>query len=268
MKISALLIILSLMVACSTNPLTGRKSLALVGDAEIIPQSFTQYKEVLAKNKVDANSENAKMIKRVGERLRIAAEKFYTQAGLANELANYKWEYNLIVSEELNAWCMPGGKIAFYTGIMPVCSTEAGIAVVMGHEISHALAKHSAERLSQQYAASSIGNVIGVAGTGRTWAGVFNQLYPVASSLTVLSYGRKQELDADKAGLFLMAMAGYDPREAPKFWQRMKEKAQASGNQKPPQFLSTHPGDDNRITQINQYMPEALTYYKAATGKN
>lgn len=262
-KITSLFVALILIISCSTNPLTGRKSLSLVNDAEIIPQAFVQYKEVLTKSKVDVTSANAKMIKRVGERLRAAAEKYYSQIGMANELVNYKWEYNLIVSDEINAWCMPGGKIAFYTGIIPVCKTDAGVAVVMGHEIAHALAKHSAERISQQYAAGSLGNVIGVAGAGKSWAGVFNQLYPIASNLTILNYSRKQELDADKAGLYLMAMAGYDPTEAPKFWERMTVTAKMSGKEKPPQFLSTHPGDVERIGELNQYMPQALQYYMA-----
>jgi predicted Zn-dependent protease len=266
-KLTQIFLVILLLFSCSTNPLTGRKSFSLVGEEQIIPQSFAQYQEVISKNKIDNTSENAKRIKRVGEKLRVAAEKFYTQMGLANDLAQYKWEYNLILSEELNAWCMPGGKIAFYSGIMNVCQSDAGIAVVMGHEIAHALAKHSAERISQQYAVSSVGNAIGVAGTGKIWGNVFGQLYPVASGLTILSYGRKQELDADKAGLFLMAMAGYDPREAPKFWVRMKLAAQTAGKQNPPLFLSTHPGNEDRIAQINANMPEALNYFTTATGK-
>ncbi|MFA9289742.1 MAG: M48 family metallopeptidase [Solirubrobacteraceae bacterium] len=266
MKISnSFLLILLVLASCSTNPLTGRKSLSLVGDAEIIPQAFTQYREVLSKSKVDNTSENAKMIKRVGEKLKAAAEKYYRERGLGEELKNYQWEYNLIINEELNAWCMPGGKIAFYSGIIPVCKNEAGVAVVMGHEIVHALAKHSSERLSQQYAAQGLGNLLGVASAGKSWGGIFNQLYPMASGLTILKYGRNQELDADKAGLFLMAKAGYDPTEAPRFWQRMRIKS--TGGQKPPQFLSTHPADEERIAQLNQYMPEALTYFRTATVK-
>ncbi len=265
MKKLTLLVLSALIVSCATNPLTGRKALALVDNSQIFPQAFAQYTTVLKESKLSADAKQSKMIKDVGAKLRSAAEKFYTAQGLAQDLQGYAWEFNLIESKEINAWCMPGGKVAFYTGIMPICKDETGVAVVMGHEIAHALAGHGAERMSQGILAQTGGSVVGASISNDKWRQAFAQYYPIAGQLTLLSYGRKQELDADKAGLFLMAMAGYDPRQAPEFWNRMN--SATSSDQRPPQFLSTHPDPERRIADINSNMNQALQYYTQATGK-
>ena len=251
--------------ACSTNPLTGRQSLSLVSNAQLFPQSFAQYNQVLNESKVDKNSADAKMINNVGQRIKYAAEKFYAELGRGSDLQGYEWEFSLIQSEQLNAWCMPGGKVAFYSGILPICQNEAGVAVVMGHEVAHALAGHSAEQVSNGLLAQGIMLGGNMAITNAQWRNTFNQLYPVGAGVTMLRYGRKMELDADEAGFYLMAMAGYNPQEAVNFWQRM-EKA-TSGQQAPPEFLSTHPSSGNRIAQIQSIMPKAMQYYNSSPYK-
>lgn len=261
LSIGALLLI----AACATNPLTGRKSLALISNTELFPQAFAQYSEVLKDNKVETNTKDAKMIENVGQRIKFAAEKYYSGIGKGSELKDYKWQFSLIQSDQLNAWCMPGGKVAFYTGILPVCKDETGVAVVMGHEIAHALAGHSREQVSNAMLAQGIMIGGNVAISNNQWRNVFNQLYPAGAGLTMLKYGRNMELDADQAGLYLMAMAGYDPREAVSFWQRM---AAASNNKKaPPEYLSTHPNNESRIAQIQSIIPKALEYYNASPYK-
>jgi len=254
-----------LAVACATNPLTGRKSLALVSNAQLFPQSFAQYDQVLKENKVDKNSADAKMIDRVGQRIKYAAEKYYSQIGRGNDLKDYQWEFSLIQSNQLNAWCMPGGKVAFYTGILPVCKDDNGIAVVMGHEVAHALAGHSAEQVSNAMVAQGLMVGGNVAISNSDWRQVFNELYPVGAGLTMLKYGRGMELDADEAGLYLMAMAGYNPMEAINFWERMNNAT--SGQQTPPEFLSTHPNPGNRIAQLKSIMSKAMGYYNQSPYK-
>lgn len=250
---------------CSTNPLTGRKSLSWVSNSNLFPQSFTQYKQVLSNSQVDKTSKDAKMIQDVGERIKYAAERFYTEIGKIEDLKGYKWEFSLIKNDQVNAWCMPGGKVAFYTGILPICKGENGIAVVMGHEVAHALAGHSAEQVSNAMLAQGIMVGGGAVISNENWRGIFNQLYPVGAGLTILKYGREMELDADKAGLYLMAMAGYNPQEAVSFWKRMEEASKGGG--KTPQFLSTHPDNGNRIKQIQQIMPKAMEYYNSSPYK-
>ncbi len=264
-KFYAFIIAGIIMAACSTNPLTGRQSLALVSNSALIPMALQQYNQVLNESAVVKNTSQSQMIKNVGMRLKSAAEKFYQNHEIGYLLNDYQWEFNLIESDQLNAWCMPGGKVAFYTGILPVCKDETGVAVVMGHEISHALAGHGAERASQALLAEYGGQVAGASLSQTQWSGLFNQLYPIGAQTAILSYGRKQELDADKAGLFLMAMAGYDPREAPAFWERMSA---ATGNeQRPPEFLSTHPNPERRRADLNENMEEAMQYYRQSTAQ-
>ena len=176
----------------------------------------------------------------------------------------YDWEFNLIENPQVNAWCMPGGKVAFYTGIMPVCQNEDGIAVVMGHEITHAIAEHSAQRMTQSMIAQGLQGVGNIALNDSRYQNVFNQLYPVGATLGILAYSRNAELEADKIGLQLMAMSGYDPREAPKFWERMMA---ASQGQAPPEFLSTHPNPGNRIAKLNAEIPNVLPLYYDAIGR-
>lgn len=266
MKKSLLVIgITALLMACATNPLTGRQSLALVSNAELFPQAFAQYNQVKAESQVDKTSADAKMVNDVGQRIKYAAERFYTEIGQANALQGYQWEFTLIKDKQLNAWCMPGGKVAFYTGILPVCKDATGVAVVMGHEVAHALAGHSAEQVSNGMLAQGVMLGGNVAISNDQWRNVFNNLYPVGAQLGMLKYGRSMELDADEAGLYLMAMAGYNPQEAISFWQRMNHAA--SGQQSPPEFLSTHPSPGNRIAQIQAIMPQAMKYYNASPYK-
>ncbi len=265
-KFYALGIIAIVVVACATNPLTGRKSLALVDNNQLIPMALQQYNTVLSESKVVTGTTQAQQIQNVGMKLKVAAEQFYQQNNRLYELQNYNWQFTLIEDEQLNAWCMPGGKVAFYTGILPVCKDETGIAVVMGHEIAHALAGHGAERVSQGMVAQYGGAIAGASITNAQWSNIFQQLYPTAAQATILSYSRKQELDADKAGLFLMAMAGFDPREAPKFWERMD--AATQGQQRPPEFLSTHPAPERRRGDLDANMNEALGYYTKAIVEN
>jgi predicted Zn-dependent protease len=250
--------------SCSTVPLTGRSRLSLVDDSQLQQQAAIGYAQLLSDPQtkvVSSSNANAAMVKRVGQRIAAAVTQYMNQNGYGDQIKNYKWEYNLIDSKEINAWCMPGGKIAVYTGILPVTKDEAGLATVMGHEVAHAIAQHSAERASQMTVAQGLGAAVGVATADSKYAQYINAAYGVGGQLTILSYGRKQELEADKMGLSFMAMAGYNPSTAIGFWQRM---AQASaGNAKPPVFLSTHPTDESRIAQIQRDLPEAMKYYKA-----
>lgn len=264
-KFIALPIVVLLFWSCATNPLTGRQSLALVSNAELFPQAFAQYDQVLDESNVDTSSADAKMVKNVGSRIKYAAEKFYAEQGMSSALQGYQWEFNLIKNDQLNAWCMPGGKVAFYTGILPVCKNETGVAVVMGHEVSHALAGHSAEQVSNAMVAQGIMVGGNMAISNAQWRDTFNQLYPVGAQLGMLKYGRSMELDSDEAGLYLMAMAGYNPQEAIDFWNRMQQAS--SGQQTPPEFLSTHPNPGNRIAQIQAIMPKAMEYYNASPYK-
>lgn len=256
---------LLVVVSCATNPLTGRQSLSLVSNAQLFPQAFAQYDQVLQESQIDKTSADAKMINNVGQRIKYAAEKFYAEIGQGSALQGYEWEFTLIKNDALNAWCMPGGKVAFYSGILPVCKNENGVAVVMGHEVAHALAGHSAEQVSNAMAAQYGGQILSGSISNDKWQSVFNQLYPMGAQLGMLKYGRSMELDSDEAGLYLMAMAGYNPQEAVAFWERMQNAS--SGQQAPPEFLSTHPNPGNRIAQIQAIMPKALEYYNASPYK-
>lgn len=266
MGVAALLAISS----CTTSvvPLTGRKvSTFGVSAADLEQQAAIGYSQLLSDPStkvVSTNNSQAQMVKRVGAKISAAVTQYMNQNGFGEQIKNYKWEFNLIESKEINAWCMPGGKVAVYTGILPVTKDEAGLATVMGHEIAHAIAQHSLERASSmvkaQLGSAAVGAV--VSGKSETSQSVINQLYGVgAQGLYILPNSRKQELEADKMGLSFMAMAGYNPSSAVSFWQRM---AQASASaSKPPVFLSTHPTDESRIAQIQKDLPEAMKYYKA-----
>ncbi|RNA61206.1 M48 family peptidase [Chryseobacterium nematophagum] len=250
--------------ACTTNPMTGRQSFQIGSlNSEIEASSLQQYKKTLSESKVISGAQ-AQSVKSVGTRIKSAAEKYYASIGRSSALANYKWEFNLIQSNELNAWCMPGGKVAVYTGILPVTKNDNGLAVVMGHEVSHALAGHGNERISQAMVAQYGGAILGGSISNAQWASVFEKVYPIGSQVALLKYGRTQESEADEMGLYLMSMAGYDPREAIPFWNRMEA---ASTGSRQPEFLSTHPSPGTRISDINKDLPKALEYYKAAGGK-
>ncbi|CAM2784388.1 M48 family peptidase [Chryseobacterium flavum] len=250
--------------ACTTNPITGRSSLQLANNSEILTMSAQEYKTTLSKGKVITGTADAKRVASVGSRIKNAAERYYQSIGRSADLANYSWEFNLLQSSELNAWCMPGGKVAVYTGILPVTKDDNGLAVVMGHEVSHALAGHGNERISQAMVAQYGGAILGGTISNSQWANVFQKVYPIGSQVALLKYGRNQESEADEMGLYLMSMAGYDPRAAIPFWNRME--AASTGNRQP-EFLSTHPNPETRISDINKDLPKALEYYKAAGGK-
>ena len=259
--------ILSLSIAlilnsCSTVPLSGRSRLNLVSNDQVLPMAFQAYSQFLGENKVlPAGNAETRRVKTVGNQLIAAVTSYMNSHNYANLISDYKWEVNVVQNPEKNAWCMPGGKIVVYTGILPVTQTDAGLATVLGHEIAHAIAGHSAERMSQQMVAQGLGAVGGVALSKNPQAqSIFNTLYGVGTPLAMLSFSRGQELEADHLGLIFMAMAGYNPDNAVTFWQRMES---AAGNgQKPPEFLSTHPSDARRISEIKGYLPEAKKFYK------
>ena len=254
-----------ILIACVTNPITGRKSIQLANNDEIAAMALQEYKTTLSKSKVISNTTDANKIKNVGLRIKNAAENYYRSIGREADLQSYNWEFNLIEDKQLNAWCMPGGKVAFYSGIMPVCKDETGVAVVMGHEVSHALAGHGNERISQAMVAQGVGAASGAVISNQKISQIFSQVYPIGAQVALLKYGRNQELEADQMGLYIMAMAGYDPRQAQPFWERME--AQAANSQTPPEFLSTHPSPDHRRADLAKHMTKALEYYKQAGGK-
>lgn len=253
------------LVACTTNPITGRKSVQLANDQQIATMAAEQYQQVLNQAKVIRGTTAANQVKTVGARLQNAARNYYRQLGREGDLAEFNWEYNLLDDKAANAWCMPGGKVAVYTGLLPISQNENGLAVVLGHEISHALAGHGNERISQAMIAQYGGAILGSTISSGQWAQIFSQVYPVGAQVALLKYGRKQELEADQMGLYLMGMAGYDPRGAQPFWHRME--SMSTSQNRPPEFLSTHPSPDNRRQQIEVHLPKALEYYKAAGGK-
>ena len=260
-KISLLTLVALLAVACTSVPVTGRKQLLLVSGSEMQAMSYSQYDKVLNESKVITGTADAKMIKRVGANIQKAVEEYMADKGLSDRLSGFAWDFNLIDEDVVNAWCMPGGKVAFYTGILPVCEGEKGVAIVMGHEIAHAIAEHGAERMSQGLIAQGILTGVSVATMNESPA--MQQVYQTAvgfgANVGILKFSRQHESEADEMGLIFAAMAGYDPSEAPKFWERMK--ALSSGGA-PPEFLSTHPSHDRRISDLNAQLPRAMEIYQ------
>lgn len=261
-RYSIILLASATVFSCATSAITGRKYLKLVNSETINEQSTLAYKEFLTnKNtKVVTGTPQATAVKRVGNDLANATMRYLQERGLANNY-NFNWEFNLIQNNEVNAWCMPGGKVAVFTGILPITANEAGLATVMGHEIAHAIEEHSVAQASNQMALQLGAQVLGVtsAATNNRGVAVMNQLYGIGAPIGMLKFSRNDELAADRAGLIIMAMAGYDPREAIKFWERM---ASAKTGNQPAEFLSTHPSDARRIAQLEAYIPEAMKYYK------
>ena len=261
-SVASVAVLAVLLAACATVPITGRRQLSLIPDSQMNSMSFSQYDQVLAEGKLSKDAAATAQVKRVGAKIQGAVERYFQQQGQSQQLEGYAWDFNLLESEQANAWCMPGGKVAFYTGILPVCKDDTGIAVVMGHEVAHAIARHGGERMSQQMALQLGGMALSEAmrskpeQTRQLWLGVFGVGAQVG---VMLPFSRQHESEADRLGLIFMAMAGYDPRQAPKFWERMA----ANGGAAPPEFLSTHPSDETRIRQLNEYLAEALPYYQA-----
>ncbi len=264
MNLRFLYLILCLWIigACTKVPLTGRQQLDLVSNSEIITLSSQQYQQVLKENKLSTNQQQAEMIRRVGGKIKGAVEQYMSEQGLSAQLEGFNWEFNLIQNDTIvNAWCMPGGKVAFYTGIMPICKDENGVAVVMGHEVAHAIANHGRERMSQGLVENGLlGTISAAMGQNPTATEqIFMQAIGAGADIGMLKFSRNQESEADHIGLIFLAKAGYDPHEAPKFWQRM---ISMNTGQKPPEFLSTHPSDERRVQQLNNWIPEALKYYR------
>ena len=254
---------IGLTMSCHTNPVTGRKSLDLVPASEMQSMSYSEYSSFLSSHKLSSNSEQAAMVTRVGSKIQKAVETYLAQEGKSSQLSGFKWEFNLVEDPTVNAWCMPGGKVVVYTGIMPVVGNETGLAVVLGHEIAHAIANHGAERMSQGMVQQLGGTALSVALANKPaqTKAIFSQAYNAGSQVGVmLPFSRLHESEADHMGLIFMAMAGYNPAEAATFWQRMKA---ASGGQKPSELMSTHPSDDKRIADIQKWLPEVnQKYYK------
>ena len=262
--LTSLFIAASFAVACSQNPLSKKSQLTLLPESELQAMGSQQYQQFLSSSRVVSSSNNrdAEMVRRVGQRITRAVQTYYQQNAMSDQLAGFNWEYNLVDDKAVNAWCMPGGKIVVYTGLLPVSQNEAALAVVVGHEVSHALLKHGNERMSQGLL-QQLGGValsVAVANKPAETQNLFLAAYGAGTTVGVmLPFSRKQELQADRYGLIFTAMAGYNPQEAIPLWERMER---ASNGQRPPEFLSTHPTEGRRIEQLQQFMPEAMKYYK------
>jgi len=247
--------------ACSTVAVTNRKQIKLIPNSTMFATSFQQYGEFLKEHKKITNTNQAQQVKTVGNKIQKAVEKYFADKGMGAALKDYKWEFNLVGDKQVNAWCMPGGKVVFYTGIIPICRDETGIAVVMGHEIAHAIADHGNERMSQQMMLQMGGVALSQAvkdkpeKTKALWMTTFGV---GAQYGAVLPFSRLHESEADEMGLIFMAMAGYNPEKAVDFWTKMSK----MGGKKPPEILSTHPSDETRIKKIKEQLPTALKYYK------
>jgi predicted Zn-dependent protease len=245
-------------VACTTkNPFTGQNNLNFVSNDQLFPSAFAQYREFLAANKVVTGTADAKRVESVGIKIKNAAERYLNSIGQTDYLKGYQWEYKLVEDKAVNAWCMPGGKIVVYTGILPITKDDAGLATVMGHEVAHALANHGAQRMSaaqlQQLGAAGV--AVATGGTSESTQQIAMQAYGAGSNvLGMLPFSRKHENEADMIGIKLMAIAGYNPDNALAFWQRMSA---ASGGGAPMEILSTHPSDDTRINNIKKLIPQA-----------
>ena len=249
--------IILVLVSCKTNPLTGKSTLNFVSNSELFPSSFQQYGTFLKENKVITGSSDAKLVEKVGVKIKLAAEKYLNYLGQTEYLKDYSWEYKLVENKEVNAWCMPGGKIVVYSGILPVTINESGLATVMGHEVSHALANHGAQRMSaaKLQELGAVGVTLATAKQGEAKQNQWLEYYGIGSQVGgMLPFSRSHESEADKIGLALMAIAGYDPVNAVKVWERMS--ALSSGSA-PPEILSTHPSNETRIREITSLIPQA-----------
>ena len=256
MKPLKILFALIVVVGCATNPMTGKKTLNFVSNDQLFPSAFQQYGQFLQQNKVVTNTPDARRVENIGIKIKDAAQKYLTSLGQPNYLKDYRWEYKLVDDKAINAWCMPGGKIVVYTGILPVCANDAGLATVMGHEVSHALANHGAQRMSaaQLQQIGAVGVSVATGNQSAEKQQMWQQYYGMGTQIGgMLPFSRSHETEADKIGLVLMALAGYNPSEAIVFWSRM---AQQSNGQKPPEWMSTHPADATRIANLQALLPE------------
>lgn len=258
-NLSLVLGLLFLLNSCSTVPLTGRKQLNIVSNQEVLTSSFQQYNQYIQTATISKDKKDTDLVIKVGKRIAAAVEQYMKNNNMADQIQDYKWEFHLVASNEPNAFCMPGGKIVVYEGILPYTKDETGLAVVLGHEVAHAVAKHSNERMSQQVVASVGSELVNMAVSQKS--AVVQQLAPAIYGLgaqyaVMLPYSREHEHEADHLGLIFMAMAGYDPSAAEAFWTRM-----AASSAKVPEFLSTHPSGDHRIKKIQEWLPEAKKYY-------
>ncbi len=258
-KITILIFVSIFLAECSTVPITGRKRLDLVSDAQVLPASFAQYKGFLEKNNTSKDVEKTNQIKRVGKKISIAVDKFMRANNMSNEADAYKWEFNLIEDKTVNAWCMPGGKVVFYTGILPICDNEDGVAAVMGHEVAHAFARHGQERMSQAMAQQRLSLAVAYGTKDDKNSEIWNLVYGIGSQVGMLAYSRTHESEADKLGLIFMIMAGYNGEEAAQVWVRMSKR---SGKSSQPEFLSTHPSNESRINTLKAFLPEATALAK------
>jgi len=263
-KFLLLSVVAVLLVSCGTSstvPITGRQQNLLVSDEEILSLSNQQYQQYIKSARMSTNATNTAIVKRVGQRLASAVVSYLNATGLGADAKTYQWEFNLVQDNSVNAFCMPGGKIVVFEGLLPVTQNEASLAIVLGHEIAHAVAKHSAERISneykQQYGTQILGAVLQGAGVGEGTQQLIALGSSLGTSLWSSGFSRKQESEADHMGLVFAAMAGYDPQVAISFWQRMA--AQGSGSSS---IFSDHPSDEKRIKDIEKWMPEAKKYYK------
>lgn len=262
-KLLILSAILLLQPCCSQVAITGRKQFNLVPAVLINSMSFQSYSEFLSENTLSNDAAKTQMVKRTGGKIQEAVEQYCAENNLSDRLKGYEWEFNLVEDKSVNAWCMPGGKVVVYAGLLPVAQTEAGLAVVMGHEIAHAIAKHGAERMTQGLIVELGGMALSTALTKspEKTKDLFMRSYGLGTQYGVLlPYSRVHETEADHLGLIFMAMAGYNPNEAVDFWERMA--AAKKDQPQPPEILSTHPADSTRIKNIKNLIPEAMKYYK------
>lgn len=248
-------------IACQKNAITGRRSLNLIPESEMMTMSFSEYDKFLVEHKpLPDNNASVVLVRKVGAKIQKAVEKYYADKGLSKQLEGYQWTFNVVDENTVNAWCMPGGKVVVYTGLLPITQDEASLAVVMGHEIAHAVARHGSERMSDAMLIQMGGMALGTAMQQKPQLtqAIFQQAFGVSSQLGQLKFSRNHETEADKMGLVFAAMGGYNPEVAITFWERM---AQAGSGQKPPELLSTHPSDETRIASLKAFMPEAKKYY-------
>ena len=264
-KILLLISVVMGLYSCNSVPITGRQQLNLVSDQEVLSLSLQQYDDYIKTAKKSTDKTATALVTKVGTKIADAVAAYFKVVGQEQLLADYKWEFNLVDDPQVNAFCMPGGKIVVYTGILPYTKDETGLAVVLGHEVGHAIAKHSNERMSQQMVVQGVGTGVGVllSNTSSTVQSIGSVVYGLGAEVGVmLPFNRKQELEADHLGLVLMAIAGYDPNQAIPFWERMSQQGGGSI-----ELLSTHPSDATRIADIKKYLPEAMEYYNAVWGK-